>query len=53
VRGADLTPEWGLHLVDANIAMGNLVDVAAAQSRAYCGRQRRCGSSSLPVHASR
>jgi hypothetical protein len=26
----DLTPEWGLHIVDANIAMGNLIDVVAA-----------------------
>jgi hypothetical protein len=26
----DLTPEWGLHTVDANIAMGNLIDVVAA-----------------------
>jgi hypothetical protein len=36
--GGDLTPEWGLHLVDANVAMGDLVRLAAAQARAY---QRR------------
>ncbi len=29
--GGDLTPEWGLHLVDANIAMGNLLEVVGAQ----------------------
>jgi hypothetical protein len=47
IVGADITPEWGLHLIDANVAMGNLVDVADRQARSYCGRQRRCGSTSL------
>lgn len=31
----DLTPEWGLHLVDANIAMGDLVDRVGEQAEAY------------------
>jgi hypothetical protein len=26
---------WGLHLVDVNVAMGNLVDIVASQSKAY------------------
>jgi hypothetical protein len=30
---------WGLHLVDVNLAMGNLVDNVAAQAKAY--RPRR------------
>jgi hypothetical protein len=29
------TPEWGLHLVDANIAQADLVDVLRRQIRAY------------------
>jgi hypothetical protein len=29
---------WGLHLIDANIAMGNLVDIVGAQARAYAAR---------------
>lgn len=33
--GGDLTPEWGLHLVDANITMGNLVSLARFQARAH------------------
>ena len=33
----DLTPDWGLHLVDMNIAMGNLVDIVRQQSAAYRG----------------
>lgn len=33
--GGDLSPDWGLHLVDANVAMGDLVTIAASQSAAY------------------
>jgi hypothetical protein len=28
---------WGLHLVDVNLALGDLVDAVRAQSRAYTG----------------
>jgi hypothetical protein len=28
-------PEWGLHLIDANLAMGNLIAVVDEQSKAY------------------
>jgi hypothetical protein len=31
----DLTPDWGLHLVDFNIAMGNLVDIVGEQVKAW------------------
>jgi hypothetical protein len=31
----DLTPEWGMHLIDVNVAMGDLVAVARAQAHAY------------------
>ncbi len=30
--GGLLTPEWGLHLVDVNVAIGNLVDLVRTQS---------------------
>ena len=30
-----LGPTWGLHLVDVNIALGNLVDVVRSQAAAY------------------
>jgi len=53
IAGADLTPEWGLHLIDVNEAMGNLVDIASSQARSYCGRQRRCSSSSLALKPTR
>jgi hypothetical protein len=32
---------WGMHLVDVNIAMGNLIDVVAAQSKAYLAKKGR------------
>ena len=43
VIGVDLTPDWGLHLVDANIAMGDLVAIAKSQARAFCTRGRGSG----------
>jgi hypothetical protein len=38
VPKASPTPEWGLHLVDANIAQGDLVKVLRSQMRAYADR---------------
>jgi hypothetical protein len=32
------TPEWGLHLLDATLSQGNLVNIVAAESKAYLGR---------------
>lgn len=32
--GGDLTPQWGLHLVDVNLAQGDLVSLVEAQTRA-------------------
>ena len=31
----DLLPGWGLHLVDANLAMGEIIDLVAAQAAAW------------------
>ena len=33
--GGDLTPEWGMHIVDVNVAMGNLVAIVGSQSEAW------------------
>jgi Protein of unknown function (DUF3089) len=33
--GGDLTEMWGMHLVDVNVAMGDIVDLVAAQAAAY------------------
>ena len=31
----DITPQWGLHLVDVNLAMGNLLEIVGLQAKAY------------------
>ena len=33
--GGDLSPEWGMHIIDANVAMGNLVDIVDDQIAAW------------------
>ena len=34
-------PNWGMHLVDVNLAMGNLLDIVARQAAAYQAAGRR------------
>ena len=31
---------WGLHLIDVNVAMGNLVDIVGKQAKAYLSKKR-------------
>jgi pimeloyl-ACP methyl ester carboxylesterase len=33
--GGDITPEWGLHAIDVNLALGDLVDLVHDQAEAY------------------
>jgi hypothetical protein len=33
-------PNWGLHLVDVNLAMGNLLDIVSRQAKAYTSKPR-------------
>jgi len=35
--GGDLTPQWGLHLVDVNLAMGDLLTLVRDQSSSWSG----------------
>lgn len=35
VREGKLMPEWGLHLIDVNLGIGNLIDVVRDQAKAY------------------
>lgn len=37
--GGVVSADWGLHLIDANIAMGNLVDVVGQQAKAFAARK--------------
>jgi hypothetical protein len=32
------TPEWGLHLLDANVALGNLISIVHSESKAFARR---------------
>ena len=40
VTGGQLLADWGLHLIDVNLAMGNLVDIVAQQARVWGTRAR-------------
>ena len=35
VREGRVLPEWGLHLIDVNLGIGNLIDVVRDQAKAY------------------
>jgi hypothetical protein len=41
VIAGKVQPNWGLHLVDANLTMGNLLDVVGDETRAYLARSGR------------
>ena len=41
VTGGRVLDDWGLHLIDVNLAMGNLVDIVAQQGRAWSRRAVR------------
>ena len=43
-------PEWGLHLVDANVAQGDLVQVVRRQIRAFADRRRTSAPAGLRAH---
>jgi hypothetical protein len=44
-RTLDPSPDdtWGVHLVDVNIALGNLTKIVGVQSRAWLAKHRRAG----------
>jgi len=35
VREGKVLPEWGLHLIDVNLGIGNLIDIVRDQTKAY------------------
>jgi hypothetical protein len=37
--GANVAANWGLHLIDVNLAMGNLVDIVGSQAKAYAAKR--------------
>jgi hypothetical protein len=40
VRNGAIQKDWGIHLIDANLAMGNLVDVVGTESAAWLAKSR-------------
>jgi hypothetical protein len=40
VAGGQVLADWGLHLIDANLAMGDLVDIVGQQARTWGSRAR-------------
>jgi len=36
----DMTPQWGLHLVDMNLTMGNLIDIVRQQAKAFAAKKK-------------
>lgn len=41
VANGKVSEDWGLHLIDANLAMGNLVDVVGQESKAYLAKAKK------------
>jgi hypothetical protein len=41
VIGGKPQPNWGLHLIDVNLTIGNLLDVVGDESRAYLAKSGR------------
>jgi hypothetical protein len=37
--GGQVLPDWGLHLVDVNLGMGNLVDIVRQQAKSWVSRK--------------
>lgn len=40
VSNGKIAEDWGLHLIDVNAAMGNLVDIVAQQAKSYAATRR-------------
>ena len=38
IVGGQIQKDWGLHLIDANLAMGNLVEIVQREGEVYAAR---------------
>jgi hypothetical protein len=38
MSGGRILRDWGLHLIDVNVAMGNLVEIVGRESKAYLSK---------------
>jgi Protein of unknown function (DUF3089) len=39
--GANVVANWGLHLIDVNMTMGNLLDIVQAEGKAYAAKGKK------------
>jgi hypothetical protein len=48
VVNGQVLADWGLHLIDVNLAVGNLVDIVGQQSKAYLATNKNASNRSGP-----
>ncbi len=41
ITNGQVQKDWGLHLIDAHVAMGNLVEIVGQQSKAYLSKNKK------------
>jgi hypothetical protein len=41
MANGEVNPSWGLHLIDVNLAMGNLVDIVREQGKAFVAANKK------------
>ena len=41
MANGQVNADWGLHLIDVNLAMGNLVDIVREQGKAYLAASKK------------
>jgi len=46
IRDGQVLPDWGLHLIDVGLSMGNLIDIVHQQSKMYRTTSKKGTSSS-------
>jgi hypothetical protein len=39
ISNGEINQSWGLHLIDMSLTMGNLVDIAGRQAKAYAKKK--------------
>ena len=53
VAGGAVLKDWGLHLIDANLHMGKLVEIVGQEGKAYVARGGQEGAANAPMTRSR
>jgi len=40
-QSGKILPDWGLHLIDVNLTMGNLLSIVGEETRAYLAKTKK------------